>query len=166
MYLGGHWGHAPATEIEHAAVIMNTLVATRAWGGNFLLNLGPRPDGEMRPEFYDRMSQMADWMAHSQESLIGAGAVRNWQNFSACPITRRRGVWYLHVLPMQFGPIQMYDISERPLSVTLLRTGETPRYRYYYKRLVIDLAYSKRSMLDEVIAVKFEREPAPTRLRY
>ena len=130
------------------------------------MNLGPRPDGSMRPEFYDRMREIAEWMQHSRESIVGAGGVRNWENFSACPVTRREGTWYLHVLPSLFGPIQMYDIKERPNGVTLLKNGEPLRYRYYAGRLVVDLPSAKRGKLDEVIAVKFTREPRPTRMLY
>ena len=166
MYLGGHWGHAPATEIERAPLILDKLVNTRAWGGNFLMNLGPRPDGTMRPEFYQRLEEIAAWMDHSRPSVIGADAVGNWQNFSAVPITRRENVWYLHVLPTLFGPIQMYDVRERPVSVTLLRTGQSLVHRYYSNRLVVDLPYSQRGKLDEVVEVRFEREPHPARLRY
>jgi len=166
MYLGGHWGNSPAYDIEPATVILERLVLTRAWGGNFLVNLGPRPDGTMRPEFYERLGEIAAWIEHSGESLVGAGAVSNWHKFSACPVTRRGTTWYLHVLPNQFGPIQMYDIAERPVSVKLLRTGEPVRFRYCLQRVAMDLPYSQRGKLDEVIAVAFEREPHPKGERY
>ncbi len=166
MYLGGHWGHAPATDIEPAYLIIDKLVSSRAWNGNFLMNLGPKPDGTMRPEYYERLREVGEWMKHSRELLIGAQGVRNWQNFSAVPVTRRGNTWYLHVLPSLFGPIQMYDIGERPKAVTLLRSGESLRYRYYSKRLVVDLPYAKREKLDEVIQIAYDRQPNPTRERY
>ena len=120
----------------------------------------------MRPEFHERIADLAAWMEHSSESLIGTGGIKNWQNFSATPITRRENKWYLHVLPTLFGPIQMYDISETPTSVTLLLTGEALRYRYYSNRVVIDLPYSKRQGLDDVIVITWNKEPKPTRERY
>jgi len=68
------------------------------------MNLGPRPDGTMRPEFYRRLEDIAGWMDHSRSSVIGAGAVANWQNFSAVPITRRENISLHEEVAIQPAP--------------------------------------------------------------
>lgn len=42
--------------------IMQTMLQIRSMGGNFLMNAGPMPSGDMPREFYERMSQIAEWM--------------------------------------------------------------------------------------------------------
>jgi len=53
-------------------------VRNRAWGGNYLPDFGPRPDGAMAPSYYAIMEQLAEWMPTSGESVrdVQAGPFR------------------------------------------------------------------------------------------
>ena len=56
------------------AYIIDRLARNRAWGGNYMVSFGPRPDGTMRPAFYEICDQMAAWMKHSSESVFDVEA--------------------------------------------------------------------------------------------
>lgn len=154
----GHWGYSPDMVIEPNAWVLEKLVTIRSWGGNLLLNIGPAPDGAMRPGYYERTAELAEWMKHSRESLIGAGPLRNWNEYSTVPVTRRGTTWYLHVLPGQYGPIQIFYIPE-PKSATLLRDGSAVKYTYEGRRITIELPRELRTRLDDVVAVTWDGEP-------
>ncbi len=47
----------------------------RAKGGNLLLNVGPKPDGELPIEQEERLRELALWMQVNQKSIYG---VRPW----------------------------------------------------------------------------------------
>jgi alpha-L-fucosidase len=61
------------------------LIETRAKGGNLLLNVGPRPDGEIPIEQEARMRELALWMYVNQEAV-----------YHICPwyLIREGNVWY------------------------------------------------------------------------
>ncbi len=156
----GHWGYNPTSPCRPASWALERLVISRSWGGNFLLNIGPAPDGTMPPDFYERCDELASWMARSKESLIGADGVRNWKSFSDVPITRREGTWYLHVLPNHQGDVVVRHVP-RPGSVRLLRDGLTIAYEYAGDTLRFALGGESRSPLDEVVEVRWTHEPSP-----
>ncbi|UCF35350.1 MAG: alpha-L-fucosidase [Acidobacteriota bacterium] len=61
------------------------LVETRAKGGNMLLNIGPRPDGEIPSEQEDILREIGLWMFVNREAIYG---VRPW-------VTTHEGdVWF------------------------------------------------------------------------
>ena len=156
----GHWGYSPDRLIEPNISVMHRLVTIRAWDGNFLLNIGPAPDGTMKPEYYERTRELAKWMAHSKESLIGARGIRNWKDFSYFPITRRDNIWYIHILPLFWqGVVRLKNIPE-PREIKLLRTNETLPYLYEEKQLSIILSIDTfQKKLNDVIVLYWDEEP-------
>ncbi|HEY3743281.1 MAG TPA: alpha-L-fucosidase [Bryobacteraceae bacterium] len=76
MTMGTNWAYKPTNEIyKSGGQLISTLIETRAKGGNFLLNVGPKPDGELPIEQEDRLREMALWMSVNSESIYG---VRPW----------------------------------------------------------------------------------------
>ena len=146
----GHWGYSPDTPVEQNSWVMEKLVAARAWGGNFLLNIGPAPDGTMRPEYYERTDELARWMAHSRESLFGTEPVREWKKFSNVPITKKEKIWYLHVLPDHDGAVVIKDV-QKPSKVQLLRTKAPLDYSYEGRKITLTLPDNMRMDLNDVI---------------
>ena len=53
------WGYHDGGIYETADVVRTRLKKVRIWGGNYLANCGLRPDGEMPPDYYVLMSQLA-----------------------------------------------------------------------------------------------------------
>ncbi len=51
--------------------LIRTLVEVASRGGNFLLNVGPRPDGTIQPEFAERLQAIGKWMERNSDSIYG-----------------------------------------------------------------------------------------------
>jgi alpha-L-fucosidase len=49
----GHWGYTPNEPFPPTEWFVDLTRRCNAWGGNFLPNVGPAPDGTMPPYFYD-----------------------------------------------------------------------------------------------------------------
>ena len=69
----------PGTEL------IDTLIETRAKGGNLLLNIGPKPDGEIAIEQEARLREIALWNFVNGEASKG---VRPWV------ITNENNIWF------------------------------------------------------------------------
>jgi len=100
-------------------------------------------------------------MAHSGESLIGADPSPGDQR-SNVPITRRPGIWYLHVLPKHQVAVELRDVPA-PRVVKLLRTGQAISYQASQSRVVPQIPSTVRTSLDDVIAVYWYQEPGAAR---
>lgn len=108
----------------------------------------------MHPLFYEGCAQLAEWMAHSRESLIGAGPTPGDERANV-PITTREGAWYLHLLPEHQGEA-VVDRVARPARVQLLRTGEELPHTYAGEQLRVRLTAAQRTPLNDVVKVTWE----------
>ncbi len=84
--MGTAWQYQPQNETyKTGGRVIDLLVETRAKGGNLLLNVGPKPDGELPIEQEERLREVALWMQVNQECIYG---VRPWV------ITNEGNVWF------------------------------------------------------------------------
>jgi len=84
--MGTAWQYQPQNEIyKSGGQLISLLVETRAKGGNLLLNVGPKPDGELAIEQEERLREVALWMFVNGEAIYG---VRPWV------ITNEKDLWF------------------------------------------------------------------------
>ncbi len=84
--MGTAWQYQPQNEsYKTGGQVIDILVETRAKGGNLLLNIGPKPDGELPIEQEERLREVALWMQVNQECIYG---VRPWV------ITNEQNIWF------------------------------------------------------------------------
>ena len=64
------WGYNKfETEFKTSRDLIRMLIEVVSKGGNLLLNVGPRPDGTIQPEFVERLQVMGRWMNVNSESI-------------------------------------------------------------------------------------------------
>ncbi len=84
--MGTEWPYKPTNETYKSGTeLISLLIETRAKGGNLLLNVGPKPDGELPIEQEDRLREIALWMFVNGESIY---AVRPWI------LTNEDDIWF------------------------------------------------------------------------
>lgn len=54
--------------------LLHKLIDIASKGGNFLLNVGPKPDGTIPQASVDRLAEIGEWMEVNGESIYGTGA--------------------------------------------------------------------------------------------
>ena len=70
MTMNGSWGYdTHATDWKSSGELIRTLVDIVSKGGNFLLNIGPRPDGTIQQEAIDRLRAIGAWMKVNGEAI-------------------------------------------------------------------------------------------------
>ena len=74
------WSYRPGLEYKSAATILGMLVQIVSRGGNFLLNVGPRPDGTLEETAYERLREIGDWMQVNSEGIYSSKAVEPYQD--------------------------------------------------------------------------------------
>lgn len=86
LTMGTQWQYKPTNDnYKSGGTLIETLVETRAKGGNLLLNIGPKPNGELPIEQEERLREVALWMFVNSESIY---SVRPWV------ITNEGNVWF------------------------------------------------------------------------
>lgn len=88
LTMGTQWQYKPTNEVYMSGgELIGKLVETRAKGGNLLLNIGPKPDGELPIEQEERLRELALWMFVNSECIYG---VRPWV------VTNENNLWFTH----------------------------------------------------------------------
>ncbi len=63
------WSYEPGLEYKSTRFLIHSLIKIISRGGNFLLNIGPKPDGEFEKEAYTRLKEIGDWMKINGEAI-------------------------------------------------------------------------------------------------
>jgi alpha-L-fucosidase len=86
LTMGTEWPWKATNEhYKSGTELLNTLIETRAKGGNLLLNIGPMPDGTIAPEQDARLREIALWNFVNGEAVTD---IRPWI------ITNENNVWF------------------------------------------------------------------------
>lgn len=92
----GYWFKGDGVSAKSPAQLVRMLIDIASKGGNFLLNVGPRPDGELSPSEYDALAGIGSWMKIYGETIYGTTR----SPFLDLPwgrSTTKGGILFLHV---------------------------------------------------------------------
>jgi alpha-L-fucosidase len=148
----GKWSYTDDWGWDSAPEVLEKLVRLRAWGGNLLANVGPRGDGSMPAQALTAWNEMADWMKHSRESVIGASPGPFPESVNA-PVTTREGVAYVHFLPA-FNEEVSWKNAPKYQKATLLRTGMQVPINYQNGKLRIMVPPALRTKNVDVLKLE------------
>ena len=143
------WSYTEDAGWDTAPQVIEELVRLRAWGGNLLANLGPKGDGSIPEPALAAWKEMADWMKHSRESVIGAGPGPFPESVNA-PVTTAKGVAYVHFLP-GFKESVVWKNGPKPKQAILLRTGASVPFTWRDQELRIALPAELRTTDVDVV---------------
>jgi alpha-L-fucosidase len=66
------WSYVPNDTYKPTEEIIEKLVDVVSKGGNFLLNIGPGPDGELDSVAYVRLREIGEWMTVNSEAIYNS----------------------------------------------------------------------------------------------
>jgi alpha-L-fucosidase len=120
MTINGTWAYNQNDlRFKSTETLIHTLVEIVSKGGNFLLNVGPTPDGEIQPEFAERLCDIGQWLKLNGEAIYGTDA-GPLQKVPWGRTTRHGKNIYLHVFDWPKGPLTVQGLRERVGRVVLL----------------------------------------------
>jgi alpha-L-fucosidase len=70
--MGDSWSYVPGDKYKSTATLIHLLCKIVSMGGNFLLNVGPGPDGELDPIAYSRLMEIGQWMKVNSQAIHGS----------------------------------------------------------------------------------------------
>jgi alpha-L-fucosidase len=129
------------------------LADTAGKGGNLLLDVGPGPDGTIRPEFTERLLAMGAWLKVNGDSIYGT-TYGPLQNLSFGRSTRKDKTIYLHVFnwPVD-GRLPVDGLTSGVASVHLLAGNQRLTFHKHGDQLQIEIPRPAPDANDSVLAV-------------
>lgn len=110
MTMAGQWSYKPNDRYKSTHKLVQLLVKIVSRGGNFLLNVGPSPDGELDPMVYDRLKGIGDWMQVNGEAIYGTKPVKPYHE-TKIAFTQKGNSIYAFYLPEEDEKVMPGKIS-------------------------------------------------------
>ena len=141
-------------DFKSEQTLIRALVEVASRGGNFLLNVGPQPDGQIQPEFQQRLRAIGDWLTLNGDSIYGTtyGPV---QNAAALRTTANDKSIFVHIFDWPVTTAcEIAGIEAKVMSARLLATGKPLSFRQGEGKLHIDIPEQAPDPNVSVIALK------------
>jgi alpha-L-fucosidase len=127
MTLNDSWGFQRADDNwKTPRTVIRNLITCARDGGNYLLNIGPEPDGSIPPESVRILTETGNWMKTGGQAIYGAErcqvARSTYANF-----TRKRNTLYMHVYFWPGSDVSISGLKQKVLSAKVLKTGRAAK---------------------------------------
>ena len=138
---------------KSSADLIRYLVRSAGYDANFLLNVGPMPNGEIQQEFIDTLKVVGKWMEKYGETIYGTrgGPVppHDWG-----VTTYKDNVVYIHILDWQDDAILIPDVGFKIDEVVLFESKKKLEFDQGEFGTVISLPEEREGVPDLVVEVR------------
>ena len=105
MTMGNAWGYVPNDSYKSTTTLVHLLIDIVAKGGNFLLDIGPKPDGTLPEPALLRLAEIGDWMAVNKEAIYETEPVAPYKSGQTCFTQKKDGTIYALYLLEEGKPL-------------------------------------------------------------
>lgn len=157
------WGYIKNNpNLKSTTQLIQYLVTAASGGGNYLLNIGPKPDGTVQPEYVARLKKIGKWMKVNGESIYGSERVP--VEFGARLLgmaTSKENTVYFHIFRWPGETAVIPLIKNNVLSAKILTTGRKVKFEKKDNGILIlkGLPKNPPDKYNTVIAIELEGKP-------
>lgn len=137
--------------------LVHYIVNAASKNANFLLNVGPMPDGTIQPEFTDTLKAVGNWMKQNGESIYGTrGGVLQEQEWGV--VTAKEKKWYAHIIkkPKQADYIFIPKMKNKIVKCILLNQTTEVKFKQQPEGTFIYLDGITLDALDTIIELQYK----------
>ncbi len=140
-------------DFKSAQFLIRGLVEVASRGGNFLLNVGPQPDGTIQPEFKDRLREIGEWLSVNGESIYETtyGPI---QGVASLRTTMKGKSVFVHIFDWPAGTLELTGLDAKVISARMLANGEPVTFEQSERSLKIKLPKQAPGSVVNVVALK------------
>lgn len=156
--INNSWGfNITDTTYKSVKQLVHYLVKAAGHDANFLLNVGPMPNGRFQPEFTDTLLAVGKWVDQYGESVYGTrGNIIPPQDWGV--VTARNKTFYVHVLnrPGNKPYIFIPDLSQKIKTATTMNGSKPVKVKQYGEGTFVYLDNVPAGEMDAVIVLQLQ----------
>jgi len=128
MTLNESWGYHQADDAwKTSKMIVRNLAYCAHDAGNYLLNIGPKPDGSIPEESVRILTEVGHWMSRNAESIHTQDVCQpHRSNYAA--FTRKGNTLYMHVYFWPGDTVALAGLKTGVKSARLLASGQQVKF--------------------------------------
>ena len=160
MTMNDSWGYHRADDAwKTPKTIVRNLVTCAQGGGNYLLNIGPKPDGSVPEESVRILTAVGKWMEKHGSAIYGAERSQVTESLFA-NFSRKGNTLFIHVHFWPGPTVAVAGLRTKVKSARLFKTGQKVDFHQDGFRVQFTgLPEKAPDELASVIEVEFESEP-------
>ncbi len=162
------WGfYSKESKWKSTTTLLKSLINNASLNGNFMLNIGPRANGDVPYEITQRMLEIGEWLNINGEAIYGTEAFdlskdqHDWGKIT-CKKTTEGFKLYLHIFTWPLNKkLNLTGVTVSPKKVYLLADKQKAELDFSYSNVVteIKLPATQPNPYVSVIVVEFENRP-------
>jgi alpha-L-fucosidase len=152
--IAGAWGYQPNMQPKPLKHYIQLLAKVAGRDGNLLLNVGPRPDGQIDPPQMERLREIGAWLGKYGQSIYatrGGPFLPGEYGVS----THRDKTIYVHVLKWPDDKLILPAIPAKIVSAKTL-TGGKASFTQTERGIELSVPLAARSDMDTIIALELD----------
>ena len=133
--------------------LIQYLIKSAGYDANFLLNVGPMPNGKIQPEHTALLKQMGEWMKVNGETIYGTRggplSARDWG------VTTQKGnKVYVHILKWQDEALTLPKLPRKVVSAKLFSDKSAVKFQENDFGVSIKIPKDKMDEVDTIIELE------------
>lgn len=152
--INNSWGfHLKDNAHKSKKELIQYLVKAAGYDANFLLNVGPMPNGKIQPEHKAALTEMGEWLNVYGETIYGTRggplSSRVWG------VTTQKGnTIYAHILNWQDETITLPKLGKKVVSVKLFKTKAALKFTENEFGVTIQVPKAAQDAIDTVVEIE------------
>jgi alpha-L-fucosidase len=135
--------------------IVQYLVKAAGYGANFLLNVGPMPNGKIQPEHEQRLKEVGQWLSKNGETIYdtkqGPLTARDWG------VTTQKGnKVYVHILQWHDESLTLPSWGKKIKSAKLFPSGTVVKFVENEFGVTLKVPRSSFQDLDTIVELEMK----------
>jgi alpha-L-fucosidase len=148
------WGYNSSdTRFKSTRQLIHYLVRAAGNNANFLLNIGPKPDGTIQDEFVTRLKEIGAWTSKYGAAIYGTrgGPItpRPWG-----VTTEKGGTVYVHILDWQDDILALPKLQRPVKKAALFAGGQTVKMQTVDGGTLLQLPGGWRDPVDAIVVLE------------
>ena len=151
--MNNSWGfNLQDSKYKSTKDLIQYLVKAAGNDANFLLNVGPMPNGKIQPEFVKTLEEMGKWLEKNGEAVYGTrGGIVPQKSWGVS--TQKGNKTYLHILNAEDSKLLITEITQKVKKVSLLTNNQVLKFKQDNFGLVIELP-KELDKIDTILVVE------------
>ncbi len=150
------WGYNQNDKrFKSSTELIHYLVRAAGYDSNFLLNVGPMPNGKIQPEFVEQLKAIGAWLEKNGESIYGTrgGPItpRPWG-----VTTQKENSIYVHILDWKDSALLLPRLGREIESAAMLASGDKVEVVEADYGTVLKLPPSANDPVDNIVVLEVQ----------